>query len=72
MEPEKGYVAARGWEKSQAKIEEAGVWGQIDQRVMNLQWGGLGMVPFADEQTGCGELNLGKDFYENMDFGVDR
>lgn len=70
MMPEKGFLEARGFTESEAKIKGAGIWGPVDESVMRLQWGGLGMATLDDEQTGCRELGLAKDFYEGVDFGV--
>jgi hypothetical protein len=69
MKPEDGYLEARGFDESLAKMKEAGVWGQIPEGVMRLQWGGPGVMPLGGEQIGCKELGLANDFYEHVDFG---
>lgn len=69
MQPEKGYLKARGFYETEAKMQEAGIWRPSQQGVMNLQWGGLGMVSLHDEEKGCEEVEFPKDFYEHDDFG---
>jgi carboxylesterase type B len=69
MKPEDGYLEARGYDQSRSKMEEGGAWKQSDEGAMVLQWGGLGLVELGDEQIGCKELGLAKDFYEHVDFG---
>ncbi|KAF2004660.1 alpha/beta-hydrolase [Amniculicola lignicola CBS 123094] len=69
MQAEKGYLEARGFTESQEKMKEAGAWSSDKTEVMRLQWGGIGIFPSESDQVGCSEIGLGKDFYENFDYG---
>ncbi|KAF2745581.1 alpha/beta-hydrolase [Sporormia fimetaria CBS 119925] len=69
VEPEKGYLEARGWLESKRKMEDAGVWKTSEKGVMNMHWGELGMMRMRDEEKGCEELGLGRDWYESLEFG---
>lgn len=68
MMPERGYLEARGWLQSKARMDASGGWKTSESGAMKLQWGGLGMVSLGGEEELCRELNIAKDYFEHVDF----
>lgn len=68
MMPEVGYLDARGFAESKAKMEEAGQWRNDAKEAMRLQWTGIGPLDTESYRAGCDELKMPEDYYEGVDF----
>lgn len=71
MVPEDGYMEARGYLDSLAKMKEAEVWTGDAKRAMRLQWTGIGSYSTDTYRVGCQELKQPEDYYEGVDFSGD-
>ncbi|CAI6327514.1 unnamed protein product [Periconia digitata] len=69
--PEDGYLEARGYLESKAKLEEAGAWTGTSDEAMRLQWTGIGPYSTDEYKIGCDELDMSEDYYETVDFSGD-
>jgi hypothetical protein len=69
--PENGYLEARGYLESKAKMEEAGAWIGDSNEAMRLQWTGIGSYKTEEYRVGCDELGQPEDYYESVDFSGD-
>jgi len=69
--PEDGYLEARGYLESKAKMEEAGTWIGDSNEAMRLQWTGIGSYATEKYRVGCDELGQPEDYYESVDFSGD-
>ncbi|KAF1972420.1 alpha/beta-hydrolase [Bimuria novae-zelandiae CBS 107.79] len=67
---EEGFLAARGFGGSEEKMRELGTWSG-DGEVVRLQWSGLGEEREEVDEVGCGEMGLGRVFYEGFEYGGD-
>lgn len=68
MMPEEGFLNARGFTESEAKMGEAGDWTGVAKKAMRLQWSGIGSLQTETYRVGCDELDMPEDYYENIDF----
>ena len=65
--PENGYLEARQYTDSKDKMADAGTWSGDGKDIMRLQWTGIGQKSIDDNEI-CGEMGLGKEFYESYDY----
>lgn len=68
MMPENGFLDARGFTESKAKMKEAGEWTGVAKEAMRLQWTGIGSLETESYRVGCNELDMSEDYYEIVDF----
>ncbi|KAH7387008.1 Carboxylesterase family-domain-containing protein [Phaeosphaeria sp. MPI-PUGE-AT-0046c] len=71
MAPENGYLEARGYVETKAKMAEAGAWTSVADEAMRLQWTGIASLETKSYKVGCDELEMPEDYYERADFSVD-
>lgn len=72
MMPEDGFLEARGFAESKAKMEEAGNWTGVAKEAMRLQWTGITSLETESYKEGCDELAMSEDYYERVDFSGKR
>ena len=72
MKPEDGYMEARAYKDSLAKMKEAGDWKGDATTAMRLQWTGIESYSTDTYKVGCDEVEQPEDFYEHKDFSGDK